>query len=61
MSITVSAAPRGAGAPTRGERIGSLAMTGALLLLRHSSGSAVTSIQAHPHALSTAAAAPIGR
>jgi hypothetical protein len=60
MSITVSAAPRGAGAPTRGERIGSLAMTGALLL-RHSSGSAVTSIQAHPHALSTAAAAPIGR
>ena len=60
MSITVSAAPRGAGAPTRGERIGSPAMTGALLLLC-TCGLAVTSIQAHPHAPSTAAAASIGR
>jgi hypothetical protein len=60
MSITVSAAPRGAGAPSRGQRIGSLAMTGAFLLLC-TSGLAVTSIQAHPHAPSTAAAAPIGR
>jgi hypothetical protein len=60
MPITVSAAPRGAGAPIRHERIGSLPMTGGLLLLC-TSGLAVTSIQAHPHAPSTAAAAPIGR
>ena len=60
MSTIVSAAPRGAGAPTRGERIGSLAMTGALLLLC-SSGLAVTSIQAHHPAPSIAAAVPIGR
>jgi hypothetical protein len=60
MSITVSAAPRGAGAPTRGERVAGLAMTGALLLLC-STGLAVTSIQAHPHAPSIAAAVPIGR
>jgi hypothetical protein len=60
MSITAPAAPRGAGTPTRGERIGGLAMTGALLLLC-TSGLAVTSIQAHPHAPNTAAAAPTGR
>lgn len=60
MSITVSAAPRGAGVPPRGERIGSLAMTGALLLLC-STGLAVTSIQAHPHAPRTTAAVPIDR
>jgi hypothetical protein len=60
MSITVSAAPRGAGVPTRGERIGSLAMTGALLLLC-STGLAVTSIQAHSPAPRTAAAVPIDR
>ena len=60
MSITVSAAPRGAGAPTRGERIGSLATTGALLLLR-STGLAATSIQAHPRAPRIAAAVPTGR
>jgi len=60
MSITASAAPRGAGTPTRGERIAGLAMTGALLLLR-STGRAVTSIPAHPHAPRIAAVVPTDR
>ena len=58
MSITVSAAPRGAGAPT--DRVGSLAVTRARLLLR-STGPAITSIQAHLRAPRIAAAVPIDR